>query len=142
MLAGRSVSRETSPQDQTMEGSTLPPPLLCFLCTDYDMVLYILLTYQVRKQNARVNEVTRSELLIIISLHSKWRLLCPLWCETCMYLVMPCCSFMQCLMLMEMLFDADGLSQHKMNVVKCAWLFQLHLIRLVKLSFTNGQRCS
>ena len=42
---------------------------------------------------------------------------------------------LQCLMLMEILFDADGLSQLKGNVVICAstLAFQLHLTRLVIL---------
>ena len=39
---------------------------------------------------------------------------------------------MQCMMLMETLFGADGLVQLKVNVVVCAGHFQLHLIRFVQ----------
>ena len=49
MLAGRSVSRGTLLQDQTMEGSTLPPPLLSLLLLCCDMVLHILLLFPVRR---------------------------------------------------------------------------------------------
>ena len=49
MLPGWSVSRGTLLQDQTMEGSTLPPTLLSLLFSDYNMVPHILLPYQVRK---------------------------------------------------------------------------------------------
>ena len=38
---------------------------------------------------------------------------------------------LQCLMLMEILFDVDGLSHLKMSVLVCAKLSQLHLTRLV-----------
>ena len=38
---------------------------------------------------------------------------------------------LQCLMLMGILFDVDGLSQLSMSVLVCAMHFQLHLTRLV-----------
>ena len=47
VVAGRSVSRATFPQEQTMEGSTLPPPLLSLLFSDCDTELHIPSLYQV-----------------------------------------------------------------------------------------------
>ena len=44
MEAGKSVSRGISPQEQTMEGSTLLPSLLFLQFSDYDMVLHIIIT--------------------------------------------------------------------------------------------------
>ena len=46
---------------------------------------------------------------------------------------------LQCLMLMEMSFGADGLSQLKGSVVECVRHFQLHLTRLVSHLLMNAQ---
>ena len=48
------MSKGTSPHDQTMEESTLPPLLLSLLFSDYDMMLHTLLPYQVRGKYVRI----------------------------------------------------------------------------------------
>ena len=49
---------------------------------------------------------------------------------------------LQCLMLMEMLFGADGLRQLKGNVAMSARPFQLHLIRLLYVYYNHLTKTS
>ena len=52
--AGRCGSMGTLPQEKTLEGSTLPPPLMSLLLSNCNMVLHGLFQFQVSKQRASI----------------------------------------------------------------------------------------
>ena len=52
--AGRCVSKGTFPGEKTLEGSTLPPPLMSLLLSNCNMVFHGLFPFQVSKQRASI----------------------------------------------------------------------------------------